>query len=240
MWWRAKKLWTLIRWGVRIAGVAFLALIALCFTSYPWKAYLWLGTDPAGERVTPEVLVVLGGGGIPSESGLVRTFHAAELARTFPDTTVIVAVPEDEGVTDGAAERTREELVLRGVAPERIRMETKGRNTREQALNVAKLMDSDPAGTPVLVVTSTYHTRRALLSFRKAGYGKVAASPAESLAVNADLEYKPEEMGGKPLPFSGLGDQMTLRYRFWTHASYEIEIARELVAMGYYRLMGWM
>ncbi|MFH0953813.1 MAG: YdcF family protein [Verrucomicrobiota bacterium] len=241
MWWYAKRLWQLVRWGIRLAGLAFIALVLLCFTNYPWKAYCWLSTDPAGAKtVSPRYIVVLGGGGIPSESGLVRAYRAAQLANQFPEALIVVALPAEGDVAGGAAGKTRDDLVLRGIAPDRIRMETEGRNTREQALKVAKLIDGSPAETAVLLVTSPYHVRRALLAFRKAGFGDVTAAPADSVSIDANLEYNAREMGGTALPVPNVGDRLTLRYRFWNNASYEVEFGREFCALGYYWLMRWI
>lgn len=230
----------LARGLLALVGLAAVTLAALGFTSLPWKAYAWLSTDAARLGDGPEYIVVLGGGGIPSRSGLVRSYRAAEAARRFEDATVIVALPQDDELEKSAPARMKAELVLRGVAADRILLEPGGRNTREQALNVAEMIDADPARAPVLVVTSPDHLKRALLSFRKAGFGRVAGLPSLEESVAIDLSYDADALGGNGLPVPDVGGMITVRYRFWTNLAYEMDVARELCALAYYRLKGWI
>jgi uncharacterized SAM-binding protein YcdF (DUF218 family) len=238
--WFAKIIRSTLRIGARLAGIAFLSLVALCFTNVPWRAWNWLATDPARASIEPQYVVVLGGGGIPSESGLVRAYHAAQVARQFSRATLIVALPAEGDAVGAAAGKTRDELVLRGVAPGRIEMETGGRNTREQALNVKKLIDGRAENAGVLIVTSPYHVRRALLAFRKAGFGNVAASAANSESIDANMVYNAKDLGGAALPLPNVGSQLTLRYRLWNNAGYLLEFTREWCALAYYKRMGWI
>lgn len=65
-------------------------------------------------------------------------------------------------------ERLRDRLVAWGVPPDRILVETASRNTRENAVESAKLLAARGART-VLLVTSAAHAARALGAFRAVG-----------------------------------------------------------------------
>lgn len=222
------------------AGILFVILLGLCFTPAPWRVYRWLGTDGLVLDREPDRIVVLGGGGIPSESGLMRTYKAAEQSRRHPQAAVVIALPVSGPFDASDAARMRDELVMRGVAQHRITFEAKARNTREQALRLAATPGIQPAEDRVLIVTSPEHMRRALLSFRQAGFGHVASASAFSHSVDADLRYQADELGGDGIPTPGVGESTTLRYAFWNNLSYEVRAARELFALAYYRLKGWI
>ncbi len=64
--------------------------------------------------------------------------------------------------------RVGERLVAWGIAPERIVLEDRSRNTRENAVESARIA-SERGWRSVLLVTSAAHMPRALASFRKAG-----------------------------------------------------------------------
>ena len=220
------------------AGAVAIGLGALCFTPVPWRLYHWLGSDPFVLDRDPDFIVILGGGGIPSESGLMRTYEGAAAAEKFPAAGIIVALPSQSDADDDAASRMRRELVIRGVREKRITSELRGRNTREQALEVAKQID--PGSNTVLLVTSPEHLKRALKAFRKAGCRYVAGRPAYQASVESDLTYKADSLGGSAIPVPDVGGRLTLRYTFWTNMRYLSDSTRELCALGYYRVKGWI
>lgn len=170
----------------------------------------------------PAVIVVLGGGGIPSRSGLLRCFHAASLAQTYPRARCVVSLPAENPETDSVG-RMRDELVMRGVAPDRIALETQARNTREQAEALRRLLGEAALGEPVWLVTSGAHARRSVLCFRKAGFGSVYGATAREEGAEGDL-----------------GPGVFWRYVFWSRLEEQAEILRELAAMAYYRMKGWI
>lgn len=218
--------------GLEALGLVALALAVLCFSPVPWRLYRWLSTDrpPAGN---PAFIVVLGGGGIPSETGLMRTYEAAALARRFPGATLIVALPSEGEPEAGAPGLMKAELVMRGVEAGRILLEPRGRNTHEQALNAAEMIPG-PETNRVLIVTSPEHVRRAAGAFRKAGFGAACGAPAFEETADYELNYDQE--AGEP----DLGRLPVLRYDFWNNLGYLDRSARELAALGYYRWMGWI
>ncbi len=227
---------------VSLAGVAFIVLMALAFTGVPWSWYEWLATDSFRLDGNPDYIVVLGGGGVPSKSGLVRAYHGAEMARLYPGAPVIVALPEDSPAMTNAAQKMRSELILRGVPEDQIVMETKGRNTREQAVNVARMINADPRDAWVLVVTSPSHLKRALLSFRKAGFAYVAGLAATEESIEASVALSVPAAGAESDQGAGVGfgGNVVLRYSFWNNLAYEVDVAREVTAIVYYKIKGWI
>jgi hypothetical protein len=91
-----------------------------------------------------------------------------------------------------------------------------------------------------LLVTSPEHMRRAVLVFRKVGFTRINALPAFENALEADLVFKDDELGGNKLPIPDIGGNISVRYQFWNHLKYEILIAREMTALSYYKLRGWI
>lgn len=220
------------------AGLVFLTILALCFTPYPWRAYAWLARDGHVLITSPDVLVLMGGGGIPSESGLMRSYVLAQMARKYPNAMVAVAMPD---TNDVSCIRMREELMLRGIKPERMVWEDQGRNTREQALRLHDLLYGDGLEPAVLVITSPNHVKRALLTFRKAGFHDVAGLAEFGESLTADMHYEREDMGGKPaVPLPDIGRAYTLRYAFWNNLQYQMRTVQELAGLAYYRVMGWI
>lgn len=232
----------LVQRGFRVlvggAGLVFLTMLALCFTPYPWRAYAWLARDGHVLASPPEVLVLLGGGGIPSESGLMRSYVLARMARAHPNAMVAVAMPD---TNDVSCIRMREELILRGIQPERIMWEDQGRNTREQALRLRDMLYADGMEPAVLVVTSPNHLKRTLLTFRKAGFHDITGVAEFGESLTADMHYEREDLGGKPaVPLPDIGRSYTFRYAFWNNLSYQMRVLHELAGMAYYRVMGWI
>lgn len=223
---------------IRVLGWIALVWVLLAFTRVPWSVFEWLGDD--GKRLAgdPEYIVVMGGGGIPSESGLIRTYAAAEAASKYPKARVVVAMPGVVTDTNSAVAKMKAELVLRGVAKTRVMAEDKGRHTREQAVNCFKLFAASNRQPAVLIVSSTEHVRRCLLSFRKAGFTNVAGRAAMAEAVETDLRFETAELKDKPVP--DIGNNLLLRYRFWTNLELEAKCLHEFVALLYYKMLGWI
>ena len=220
-----------------VIGIFFLACIILALTEQPYWGYHWLGTSKSELKWKPEFIVVLGGGGMPSQSNLMRGWYAGKAAESFPDATFLIAMPGEISDSLSAPQIMKNELVLRGVKPGKIVFEYEATNTRGQALNCKNQIKMQ---TPVLLITSPEHMRRAVLCFRKAGFEKVNALPAFENALEADLKFDDDKLGGNKTMMPDVGESINARYQLWNHLKYEILIARELVALGYYRLRGWV
>ncbi|MCY1719293.1 YdcF family protein [Prolixibacteraceae bacterium Z1-6] len=220
-----------------LIGFFFLICVILALTSAPFWGYHWLGTSKSELRWKPETIVLLGGGGMPSQSNLMRSWYVEKAAKSFPNANVIVAMPGDLADSLSTPQLMKNELVLRGVNPGLISFEPEATNTRAQALNCQRFIKMQ---TPVLLVTSPEHMRRSVLCFKKAGFEKVNALPAFENAAEADFSFKDDELGGNTILVPNVGQNINLRYQLWNHLKYEILIAREMVAMTYYKLRGWM
>lgn len=135
--------------------------------------------DPAPAAVAG--LIVLGGGfeggvnlargGYELNASGDRFVEAAILARRYPEARVVVTGGTGTlmlgGEGDGdTAPRLLEAL---GVAPERMVLETRARNTHENALFTREMVAPRP-GETWLLVTSAFHMPRSVGLFRKAGF----------------------------------------------------------------------
>ncbi|MDX1284827.1 MAG: YdcF family protein, partial [Draconibacterium sp.] len=130
----------------------------------------------------------------------------------------------------------KKELELREIKSEKIDFENEGTNRRAQALNCQGLIKMQ---SPILLVTSPEHMRRSVLCFQKVGFNKVNALPAFENAVEADLSFDDDDLGGKKTVVPDVGKSINMRYQIWNHLKYEILITREMVALTYYKLRGW-
>jgi len=220
------------------AGVLFLLLLILSFTTIPFYARHWLGTHQGCISKEPGVIVLMGGAGIPSEDGLLRTYFTAVLANRYPRSEVIIAFPGDTVEKMNLPFQFRSELVMRGIDPGRIHFENTGRNTRQQAMMIAGMMLPD---TSILaLVTSPEHMYRSILVFRKLGFTDTEGFPTSEVSIDERfLAFEDQDLKGNP-NIPPIGHNKQIRYQFWNHLEYEIMVIRELFALGYYRLRSWI
>jgi uncharacterized SAM-binding protein YcdF (DUF218 family) len=219
------------------AGLLLIAIGWLAMTNLPWRWYGALAYPGENAASPPEVIVMMGGGGIPSESGLMRSWKAAEVARIYSNALVVVAMPDDgtETVTSGIGY----ELIMRGVDPARLRRESSGRNTREQAMEVARMLLATNGGPVVGLVTSPEHMKRTWHSFSRAGLTRLIAYPSFAEEIKVDMSYNEAELGAPSLG-GVVGANDTAKYRVWDNLMVMVRCARETVAWWYYRGMGWL
>lgn len=190
----------------RAAATASLLILAIS----AWTSLGALMLNPLEERFARpdspakvDGIVVLGGGfegainlargGYELNSGGDRFVETAILARRYPDAKVIISggtgalMLEGEGDAD-TAPRLLEAL---GVAPERLVLENRSRNTFENALFSKELVTPKP-GETWLLVTSAFHMPRSMALFAKAGFPVVAwpvdyrTSGEEGISLFAD------------------------------------------------------
>ena len=217
-------------------GCFSLILFILCFTSVPFWTWYRLSTSKAGIHRPPECIIVLGGGGMPGESDLMRTWYAAKLAGYFQHAKVIVSLPGDTGDRFSSVNLMKKELIIRGVFQGRILLENAGTNTRSEALMIGKMIQKDRA---IAIVTSPEHLCRASMTFKKAGFSRIDGLPAFENAIESDITFIDRQLGGRSwLP--NLGNNLTVRYKFWTQLHYEEITMRELFAISYYWAKGWI
>ena len=82
---------------IHISAALFLLQIALATPLLDDIVESWLKVADGGAMEAPRYIVVLGGGGIPSDTGLMRTYYGAKHSLSFPNATVILALPADDG-----------------------------------------------------------------------------------------------------------------------------------------------
>ena len=245
-----------------VSGSFFLLLIILAFTPAPFWIWYGLSVNKAGVARPPDCIIVLGGGGMPSESGLMRCWYAARAGNYFKQARLVVALPGKSSDTGSSVYAMKKELVLRGIEPERILFEDSGTNTRAQAVNVLAGcgmrdagygMENDHRKTKnefqmratgrklpaILLVSSPEHIYRAVMTFRKAGFTRVDAIPAFEAAIESDISFEGRRIGGKRW-VPDIGNNITLRYQFWTQLHYEALVLREYFAIAYYWVQGWI
>lgn len=220
-----------------LSGILFLSGLVLAFTSLPYWGIHWLGTSKSELNEPPETIIFMGGGGMPSESNLMRSWYVAKAAESFPEANVLIAMPGELDDSLSTPLKIKNELILRGVKPDQILFESLGTNTRSQALNCKEKLDPNHS---VLLITSPEHTRRAILSFQKVGFEKVNALPAFEDAAEADFSFDDDELGGNKKMIPDVGNSISVRYKIWDYLKYEITIVRELIALTYYKVRGWI
>ncbi|MCX6280865.1 MAG: YdcF family protein, partial [Bacteroidetes bacterium] len=209
-------------------GGMFTLIIILAFTSGPFWLWYDLSVSKAGVNRPPDYIIVLGGGGMPSESGLMRCWYAAKAANYFTRSKVIIALPGKIRDSLSSINGMKKELTIRGIAAERILLEDSGTNTRAEALNILKICtmynvqctnsgysDLSKNLPSLLIVSSPEHIYRAVLTFKKAGFTRVDAIPAFEEALESDLSFQGRRLGGRRW-VPDIGNNITLRYQFWT------------------------
>ncbi len=144
---------------------------------------------PPADMPAPDGIIVLGGGMDESLSqardALVlgdfgsRMTEGVALARRFPAARLIFTggngSPGGHDVSE--AEIARRFFLALGVAPERLVLEDRSRNTYENAIFTRDIVKPRP-GERFLLVTSGFHMPRSMGVFRRAGFA-VTAWPAD-------------------------------------------------------------
>jgi len=221
-------------------GVFFLFALVLSFTTLPYWGYYWLGTSQSEIKGKPAYIVLLGGGGMPSESSLMRAFFVHRAAIESPDSRIVISIPGDPDDSLSTARLVAAELISKGIAQERVLFEQTATNTRSEALQLIHFNNEVLTDQSILLVTSPEHMRRSVLVFRKAGFTKISALPTFENVIEANLFFDDDKLGGKKTIVPDIGNHTSVRYQFWNHLKYEILIAREMAALSYYWLRGWI
>lgn len=227
----------LLRTIMVMIGLFFTICIILALTSAPYWGYHWLGTSKSALNEAPQTIILLGGSGMPSQENLMRSWYVGEASKSFPEAKVIIAMPGELSDSSSTPQKMKTELMTRRIHSDLIGFENQGTNTRAQAVNCMGLVKLQ---SPILIVTSPEHMRRAVLCFQKAGFERVNALPAFETAAEADFRFNDDELGGNTVLVPDVGQSMNMRYQVWNHLKYEILISREIFALAYYRLRGWI
>lgn len=175
------RLRRLAKYIVLLTGAVFLLATLTPFDK--WYARLLAGPwdDPQGDT-----LIVLGGSmledGLLGTSSYWRAVYAVRAWRQGGFRQIILAGDANPGHTP-VSMAMKEFLVAAGVPVEAIRLESKSRSTRENALFVKRMLEGDTSRKVLL--TSDYHMFRAYRAFRKEGV-QVAPRPFPDAAKQAN------------------------------------------------------
>lgn len=208
--------------SVWCAALLFATQLTIAVVGIPRALTDWLICADLQPRETPGAIVVLGGGGIPSASSLIRLYYAAEYGRNMTGTIFVVSLPSNIAPERASVGRMRNELVMRGIPASQIKMETRGMGTHDEAVKVREILGADVSSGPVVVVSSEFHLRRAVLAFRRAGFTNVRGLYADDIGAEVDFRFA------------------SLRYGVWSNLADEATIIRELIALAVYKACGWV
>lgn len=208
-----------VRFLLALFGLFSLVFVTAAITGFYERGARWLST--AEYTYNADYIVLLPSGPVPSPTMLMRAYKAAREYRKNPRAKVIVSHYTEPPMQRSTIWGIRRELILRGVAEEDILLETKARNTGEHAKYVREAGFGDIANDKYLIVTSSLHIKRSVMTFRSAGFKNVFAAPARGAITDEDL-----------------GEFTFFRYTFWRTLIEEIAVLRELTAIAWYKATG--
>jgi len=225
------------RFFITFGCITFVSLL-LCFTTAPFRAWYYLSVSQGPVKHVPDYIVVMGAGGMPGEGALMRTWYGAKVAQVYPGAKVIVSLPGLISDSMSSVNLMKKELITRGVKPGRILLEHQGINTRDEALCIYKML-KEPKKQKICIVSSPEHMVRCVGSFTKAGFPCVDGVPAFESTLENSVAFQGKDLGGRAW-IPSVGGNISLRYSFWTQMKYEVIVMREVVAITYYKLKGWI
>ncbi|AXK80332.1 YdcF family protein [Pseudolabrys taiwanensis] len=194
--WRRLGAWLAGGSVVLVALLSLLPVGALLLSTLESRFPPWRPTEGA-----PDGIVVLGGAfntdhsrayGVPmlnSDAG--RLVALAKLARDYPNARIVYTGGDASLLGNGEPEADFVYPLLDalGVPRSRVMLESKSRNTQENAV-LTKQLVQPKAGERWLLVTSAFHMPRAIGCFRKAGFD-VEAYPANWYTLpSGEWEFK--------------------------------------------------
>lgn len=138
-------------------------------------------------------IIVLGGGEEADRwaaSGAIALNEAGErflagiaLAHRFPEARLVFTGGTPSLIGAGPATKTLAETIFAagGIAPERIVIEDRARNTAENASLTQALLaaQGEEVNAPWILVTSAFHMPRAMASFKAAGWDNLTPWPTD-------------------------------------------------------------
>jgi uncharacterized SAM-binding protein YcdF (DUF218 family) len=163
--------------GLSPVGNALIIPLEQRFPPWDAKGGAPAGVVVLGGAISPDISVARGA--VALNEAAERVAVVAELAASYPSARIVFsggtgALIYREGIEAEFALRL---FVSFGIARERILLETRSRNTVENAL-FSKDIAQPKASERWLLVTSAYHMPRAIGVFRKAGF-PVEAYPVD-------------------------------------------------------------
>lgn len=180
--WRRLGAWLAASSLVVMALVSFLPVGTFLLSALESRFPQWQGKDAPdgiivlGGAIDPVASSVYGSTMVTSDAG--RLLAMAALARRYPQARIVYTSGDASVMGDSLAEAPFVYPLLDdlGLPRERVVLETKARNTYENAVFAKALVQPKP-GERWLLVTSAYHMPRSIGAFRQAGF-PVEAYPA--------------------------------------------------------------
>lgn len=215
-----------------LLGIVFSVLLALGFSEQPFWAYHRLSCPESNVSFQPTAIVMMGAEGMPSEKNLIRCYYTCEAAHRFPESKIIVALPHkpEDRMVDKNVRAIIDEFTSKKIDSSRITFEPLGINTYTQVQQISKMISLQDS---VLVVTSPEHIKRTLLCFHKMNIKQVTGR------ASFESDLKPEILRSKS-EGRKVKESLNLRYNIWSQYQYEIIVAREYLALLYYRFKGYI
>lgn len=217
-----------------VLGMVFVLFLILAVTPAPFYMHYNLGKDPNQDTTyvfEPQLVIMMGGAGMPSASNLMRLYYTADLA-SYYDCPVTIVLP-----FDSLCHAEMEDFLVNQGVKNEIFHDTIGTNTRSQVLGLAEnhlvLLT-----TNVMVVTSPEHLKRTIKCFNKAGFQQVRGVAAREGTVDFNLSLRNQNLKGKK--YIPSVENTKLRYTFWNYLKLEIDTYREYIALFYYEIKGWI
>lgn len=234
-----KRLVTASKYTAIVLGCISLFVAIASFTTWPYRAYSRL-SHPRFDTcaMNANYIVMLSGCGMPSADGLLKCYYVSEAKEIFPTATIVVAMP-----CDTASEYSRDiaitnaELNLHGIDTTTIIYEKNGINTRKQALYIKNLLPEDAINDTLLIIAQPEQVKRTLLTFKSIGFRYVTGCASESEPLSEDLLKQKKTTDNDEESFNA---SLALRYNFWNYMKLQITVAREQVALAYYKIRGWI
>lgn len=220
-----------------VFGVVFVLLIGLSLTEQPFLISYYLATANSAIQADPDYIVMMGAGGMPGPKSLLRCYYTAQEAKKYPEAKIIVAMPAEPGKFLGSDPyEMYEEIVRHDISKSRFMFEVRGTNTRTQACNIFGMLHTMPHKN-LLIITSPEHMYRSILTFEKCGFQNVDGVSSFGAALDNNLLLTPDEYESDQVSMSR---NISLRYNMWNYLKVEIEIIREIIALAYYKVKGYI
>lgn len=145
-------------------------------------------------KTPPDILLILGcrvRGNEAEETLMMRIEKAAEYLKENKNTLAVACggiVHKDQFKSE--AEVIKEELIKRGIEPDRIILEDKSKTTAQNFINTSKIVDAD--GKTVAFLSSEFHLMRASMIAKKCNFdctAVAAPSPKRLILKNYIREF---------------------------------------------------
>lgn len=189
------------RWLVAAATLLILLSnpLLLYFAVRAWEVPAYRTNDL---QRTYKVGVLLGGGMNNYDEALDRPMYSQSVDRIMLTMTLYKQGKIEKILISGGsgfvlnrnfseADRTRELFMMAGIPEEDIIVETRSRNTYENAVESARVLRELGVSDTALLITSAIHIRRALACFHKAG---VAVHPFPADRKAGQLVWSPAKI----------------------------------------------